>query len=805
MKKLLLFIFILLISTSAYSQDSKLTALSDITSPVATDDLYIVDDPGGTPISRKIDISALMAVATDLDAGGALSTDSVSDNEIDYTTVTLADLTFDVGSVSTTEFGYLNNVTSAIQTQLNAKEGTLTNEAGLYSALSDVTNFLQTGDTLDDDDVAFDDADSNFTATTIGAAIEELDNDSGGSAPNQSDYKINWNQIGNMPAGFSDGTDADSGGAPEGTAVLSTGEGGGTKYLREDGDNTCSWQAVTASLSADSVDDTHIDWGTGANQVSLLDIPVDNENGTPTVDTAGEYLTYTGSSGYYSGGVVSANGTGVDVTAIEGIIRASSSTTADIINFTVSAATALAITDDSVEYIYIDYNSGTPQFVANSSYTVEAPDMVLVGGAVDEGGTVVSVWNEGVRLDESIAQAGKFLRRVHTLIRDERVGGLAFSDTGTNDLTMTAGNLWRGRTEYTITSKDTSDTDTFTTYSRDGVGGFDRTTSVGLWDNAYWDDGTGTLNTISSNNFGTHWLFVTPDDDAIHLVYGRADHNTEAAAETEAIPSSLPDVLTANGVLAARLIFAEADTSSTSISSSFTSAFGGTSAPTTADISDVSVEQTEFAELEAIGATVISAADWIALSNLSGTNSGDSHTIASHSDTTATGAETETLTDGSNSDSLHVHASAGLSGIVNADLSGTAGITNANLALTAGRSLTESTNDISADAETYIYKAKIAFEDPVAGDDFFFDELQEGVTFTSIYAKTLVGTVDFDITIAGSDINGSDIQATTSGVLDSSLGGDTAGALGEEVKLEITSVASSPTFIMIVVTGTYDD
>ena len=36
---------------------------------------------------------------------------------------------------------------------------------------------------------------------------------------------------------------------PEGTAVLSTGETGGTKFLREDGDNSCSWQdfEVTAS------------------------------------------------------------------------------------------------------------------------------------------------------------------------------------------------------------------------------------------------------------------------------------------------------------------------------------------------------------------------------------------------------------------------------------------------------------------------------------------------------------------------------------------------------------------------------
>lgn len=32
----------------------------------------------------------------------------------------------------------------------------------------------------------------------------------------------------------------------EGTAVLSTGEVGGTKFLREDGDGTCSWQTVAA-------------------------------------------------------------------------------------------------------------------------------------------------------------------------------------------------------------------------------------------------------------------------------------------------------------------------------------------------------------------------------------------------------------------------------------------------------------------------------------------------------------------------------------------------------------------------------
>nr|MCH7604870.1 hypothetical protein [Patescibacteria group bacterium] len=37
------------------------------------------------------------------------------------------------------------------------------------------------------------------------------------------------------------------GGSVEGTAILSTGEGGATKFLREDGDGTSSWQIATAS------------------------------------------------------------------------------------------------------------------------------------------------------------------------------------------------------------------------------------------------------------------------------------------------------------------------------------------------------------------------------------------------------------------------------------------------------------------------------------------------------------------------------------------------------------------------------
>lgn len=111
--------------------------------------------------------------------------------------------------------------------------------------------------------------------------------------------------------------------------------------------------------------------------------------------------------------------------------------------------------------------------------------------------------------------------------------------------------------------------------------------------------------------------------------------------------------------------------------------------------------------------------------------------------------------------------------------------------------------DDGTDCGAIPWKAGIAFENPTADDDFFFDEIAYGtVTVTSIYCKTLVGTVDLDVTVGGSAINGSDITCNTTGVLDDSLAGTTSGSVGDELKLAITSVASDPTYLMVVVNGT---
>ena len=73
-------------------------------------------------------------------------------------------------------------------------------------------------------DIIYGNGTDSWTRLAKGTAGQVLKMNSGATAPE-------W------------GTDAET---PEGTAVKSTGESGGTKFLREDGDGTSSWQAVPA-------------------------------------------------------------------------------------------------------------------------------------------------------------------------------------------------------------------------------------------------------------------------------------------------------------------------------------------------------------------------------------------------------------------------------------------------------------------------------------------------------------------------------------------------------------------------------
>ena len=97
---------------------------------------------------------------------------------------------------------------------------------------------------------------------------------------------------------------------PEGTAVISTGEAGGSKFLREDGDGTCSWQAspvTSVSGSTGAVVDGDIDHDSLLNFAS-------NEHYTQANITA----TGTVASGTWQGTSIATTYTDAKVTSVSG-------------------------------------------------------------------------------------------------------------------------------------------------------------------------------------------------------------------------------------------------------------------------------------------------------------------------------------------------------------------------------------------------------------------------------------------------------------------------------------------------------
>jgi len=98
---------------------------------------------------------------------------------------------------------------------------------------------------------------------------------------------------------------------PEGTAIKSTGETGGTKFLREDGDNTCSWQTVSAGTALTGSTNNTITTVTGANAIQGEDeLTFDGHTLTQTIDSSAEGFNQTAAGDHVIRNIASSNRSG---------------------------------------------------------------------------------------------------------------------------------------------------------------------------------------------------------------------------------------------------------------------------------------------------------------------------------------------------------------------------------------------------------------------------------------------------------------------------------------------------------------
>jgi hypothetical protein len=156
---------------------------------------------------------------------------------------------------------------------------------------------------------------TSVSGSTGAVADGDIDHDSlGNFAANEHFTQANITATGTIATGVWNGTAVDGAYVDlEGTELKSTGEAGGSKYLREDGDNSCSWQTVptapvtSVSGSTGVVVDGDIDHDSLANFAS-------NEHFTQANITA----TGTIASGTWNGTSIGTTYTDAKVTSVSG-------------------------------------------------------------------------------------------------------------------------------------------------------------------------------------------------------------------------------------------------------------------------------------------------------------------------------------------------------------------------------------------------------------------------------------------------------------------------------------------------------
>ena len=287
--------------------------------------------------------------------------------------------------------------------------------------------------------------------------------------------------------------------------------------------------------------------------------------GTPTYTTIQDLINITQSAGKISGGDITDNGDGtVTVEAGTGLIKTTDSDVGETKTFDWDEDSSVSLTDDAFNYIYVEYNSGSPQIMTSTTVPSDKNTNVFLGGVFRDG------------TDLHIFPAGQFISNYakNTLWKDieingkfQRVNGIMISETGTRNIAITAGAYYAGLTKVTFSAFDSSGTDTFTYYYRDGGGGWTKVTSQSQIDNTHYDDDSGTLATLTTNRYGVHWVYVDVEGH-IFIVYGQGNYKLTNAYNAQP-PSSLPEVIASIGKIVGKIIIQKNASSFESIESAF--------------------------------------------------------------------------------------------------------------------------------------------------------------------------------------------------------------------------------------------
>ena len=314
--------------------------------------------------------------------------------------------------------------------------------------------------------------------------------------------------------------------------------------------------------------------------------------GTPTWTNQCNFNTLFGSAGRATGGeITDAGSQTVNIAAGTGFIKANDSDTDPLLSFNWTASNGVSIATDTVKYIGVEYNSGTPQIVIKTSNTWNLDTEFPLGSVINQSDDLY-INNNPWWVTDGLTNIIERLQADGYIVRDNYVGGLLIGTSSSNTTrkpTLSAGTVWSRLNEFSITDKDCSTGDTFYGFYRDGGTGWSRTIAKTDIDDFY-DDDSGTLQPLDNNKFVNFWVFLEIDggsgNSKLMVIYPQIQHNTAVEAEDEVVPI-FPASWYEHGILVGRIIIKEGVTIPISVQTAFGSNFDYTVAADHANLTSL--------------------------------------------------------------------------------------------------------------------------------------------------------------------------------------------------------------------------
>ncbi len=294
--------------------------------------------------------------------------------------------------------------------------------------------------------------------------------------------------------------------------------------------------------------------------------------GTPTYDNVQDWNSIMQSAGVIdgNGGITDAGSGNINVAAGKGIGKTANTEISPNVFLDWDARNGIAITPNVKTTVYIDYNA-TPQVQITTNPSADIDHTTKF--------SIASVFYDGTDmhiLNEAGTRIYNLARRTHhraiQLRGFERAKGLVTSDKGTLHIEISAGIMYAGLNEISLSGFNSITTQCITWYYDGDLGTPDwvRGTSNTLDAVQYNNVATGLAN-LTSKRYGVHWIFMDVDSHC-NIVYGQGNY-TLSQAQNALLPSSLPTIINDFSILVARVIVQEGETEITEIATAFETLF----------------------------------------------------------------------------------------------------------------------------------------------------------------------------------------------------------------------------------------